>query len=360
MTLRFVTTPLAGPLTGPDPRSGGFDPALLPAIVTTPGHEGLRARLEKPGALVVTTGQQPALFTGPLYTIHKALSAAALAEVLERQWQRPVVPLFWVAGDDHDFAEASHVEWLGADGAVTGAALPPRPADAPLTPMYRERLGPGVVEALGALERDLPPSAFRDATLDWIRRHFRPEATMAAAYAGALAELLAPAGVLVLDSTHPAVKRAAAPLLLRALALAPELEADLAAQAEALAAAGTDSGMTIGVGATLVMVECRLGRDRLMRQGARFSTRRGKGEYDLAQPVSRSDFRPTSCCGPWWRARCSRRSRTWAARASSGIWSSRRRCIGGWVWLLSAPCRDGPACWWSRGWTVCWRSSAST
>ena len=283
MTLRIVTTALEAPLAQPEPRVGGFDPALLPAIVTAPGHEALRGRLEAPGVLVVTTGQQPALFTGPLYTIHKALSAAALAAVLEQQWGRPVVPLFWVAGDDHDFAEASHAEWLGPDGAVTGASLPHRAPDAPLTPMYREVLGPGVVEAVAALERDLPPSEFREPTLDWIRRHFRPDATVAAAYAQALAELLAPLGVLVFDSTHGAVKRAAAPLLLRALALAPEIEADLAAQSDALIAAGADSGIAIGVGATLVMLECRLGRDRLMRQGTRFTTRRGKHEYDLPQ-----------------------------------------------------------------------------
>jgi bacillithiol biosynthesis cysteine-adding enzyme BshC len=283
VTIRIVGTPLDAAFVPPEPRAGGFDPALLPAIVTAPGHEALRARLEAPGALVVTTGQQPALFTGPLYHIHKALSAAALADLLEHEWNRPVVPLFWVAGDDHDFAEASHAEWLGADGSVTGAALPPRSADAPLTPMYREPLGPGVTDALAALERALPPSDFRDATLGWIRRHFRPESTVAASYACALAELLAPFGVLVFDSTHRAVKRAAAPLLLRALDLAAALEADLAAQADTLSAAGTDSGMHMGVGATLVMLECRLGRDRLMRRGDGFSTRRGKMEYSLAQ-----------------------------------------------------------------------------
>ncbi len=283
MTVRIAGTPLDAAFLAPDPRAGGFDPALLPAIVMAPGHEPLRARLEQPGALVVTTGQQPALLTGPLYHIHKALSAAALAELLERRWNRPVVPLFWVAGDDHDFAEASHAEWLSADGAVSGAALPARPPDAPLTPMYREPLGPGVTEALAALERDLPPSDFRDATLGWIRRHFRPEATVAASYAGALAELLAPFGVLVFDSTHSAMKRAAAPLLVRALGLAEAIEADLAAQADALSAAGTDSGMHMGVGATLVMLECCLGRDRLIRHGGGFSTRRGKVEYSLAE-----------------------------------------------------------------------------
>jgi len=283
VTVRIVTTPLEVGLVAPEPREGGFDPALLPAIVTAPGHEALRSRLEAPGVVVVTTGQQPSLFTGPLYTIHKALSAVALAEVLEQQWGRPVVPLFWVAGDDHDFAEASHAEWLTADGSLSGAALPPRPADAPLTPMYRQPLGPGVADAVAALERDLPASEFREATLGWIRRHFRPELTVAASYASALAELLAPLGVLLFDSTHAAVKRAAAPVLLRALSLASELEADLAAQVDALSASGTDSGMTIGVNTTLVMLECRMGRDRLVRHGDRFATRRGKAEYELSE-----------------------------------------------------------------------------
>ena len=99
-------------------------------MLSPPGHAELKARLSD-GVLVVTTGQQPALFTGPLFTIYKALSAAALATVLERQWSRPVLPLFWVAGDDHDFAEASHAEWLAADGAVTGTRLPARTRRAP-------------------------------------------------------------------------------------------------------------------------------------------------------------------------------------------------------------------------------------
>jgi bacillithiol biosynthesis cysteine-adding enzyme BshC len=283
VTLRIVPTLIEAPFPAPKPRAGGVDPALLAAIVTPPGREELKSRLAEPGVLVVTTGQQPALFTGPLFTIHKALSAVSLARELAHHWGRSVVPVFWVAGDDHDFAEASHAEWLGADGAVTGARLPARPPDAALTPTYRERLGPAVSEAVTALERDLPPSEFREATLDWLRRHFQPDATVASSYAAALAELLAPHGLLVFDSTHPAVKRAALPLMLEALRQAPELEADLAARMESLSAEGADSGMTMGIGATLVMLECRLGRDRLMQHGSRFATRRGKAEYDLEQ-----------------------------------------------------------------------------
>jgi bacillithiol biosynthesis cysteine-adding enzyme BshC len=283
VTLRFVATPLGVPVSPPPPRTGGVNAALLPAFVRVPGTEELLERLRAPDVVVVTTGQQPALFTGPLYSIHKALSAAALAALLEERWSRPVVPVFWAAGDDHDFAEANHAWWIGRDGAVGGAALPVRPPEAPLTPMYQEPLGPGVVDALRALERDLPQSEFRADTLGWLTRHFRPEATVGGSYRDAIAELLALHGVVVFDSTHRAVKQAALPLLLEALRRAPELEAELAALADHLAAGGTDSGTTIGVGATLVMLDCRLGRDRLMHQGGRFSTRRGKAAYSLTE-----------------------------------------------------------------------------
>jgi bacillithiol biosynthesis cysteine-adding enzyme BshC len=239
-------------------------------------------RLAEPGAFAVTTGQQPGLFTGPLYTIHKALSTAALARVLERQWQHPVVPVFWVAGDDHDYAEASHASWVAPDGVVKTFQLPPRPPDAPLTPMYRELLGPEIEDALEALASDLPASEFRDSTLDWLRRHYRPTATVAGSFAGALAEILAPAGIICLNSTHPAVKRAEARHLIRALGLARELDRDLASRAEELQMAGMDPGVPVGDGATLVMLEASQGRDRLVAEDGAFVTRRSRERFDLA------------------------------------------------------------------------------
>ena len=119
MTLRFVPTPLEHPLEPPAPRAGGLDAAAGRRRSCRPStRDAQLQRLRQPGALAVTTGQQPGLFTGPLYTVHKALSAAALARVLEARWNRPVVPVFWLAGDDHDFAEASTASWIAADGAA--------------------------------------------------------------------------------------------------------------------------------------------------------------------------------------------------------------------------------------------------
>jgi bacillithiol biosynthesis cysteine-adding enzyme BshC len=281
MTLRIVPTPITSTIEFPAPREGAFDPALGDAIVPSPAREAALARLREAGAVAVTTGQQPGLFTGPLYTIYKALSTAALARILERQWQRPVVPVFWVAGDDHDFVEASQASWIASDGTLRTVSLPARPPEAPLTPMYRQPLGETVDELLGTLASDLPASEFRQWTLDWLRRHYQPQATVAHSFAAALAELLAPAGIVCLDSTHPIIKRAAARHLMRALGLARELGRDLQDRAEELRTAGMDPGVPVGDGATLVMLEGAQGRDRLVISNGGFMTRRGREQFDL-------------------------------------------------------------------------------
>jgi bacillithiol biosynthesis cysteine-adding enzyme BshC len=213
--------------------------------------------------------------------VHKALSTAALARVLERQWGRTVVPVFWIAGDDHDFTEASEAAWLTADGTLASGSLPPRPPEAPLTPMYRQRLGASVTAVLEALGSGLPASEFREETLAWLGRHYRPEATVAAAFAGAMAELLAPAGIVCFDSSHPAAKAAGAAHILPALEQAAEIDDDLERQSEAIGATARTSGVALGDGAALVMLEGAQGRDRLIAADGAFVTRRGKERFDL-------------------------------------------------------------------------------
>lgn len=279
---RYLDTPLPFPFEPLATRPAGVAAAaLLDAVVPAAGNEPAREKLKRPETLVVTTGQQPGLFLGPLYTIHKALSAALLARRLEAAWQRPVVALFWVAGDDHDFAEAASASWLNAAGELVSRVLRERDPSAPLVPMYRELLGTDVTGALDALAADLPPSEFRDGTLDWLRRHYRPDQTMAAAYGGALAEILAPHDVLCLDSTHIAVKRAMAPTLLAALRSHAGLSSALARQDALLRAAGHDAGIAVGDDATLVMLEGRLGRDRLVADSGGFVTRRSGEKLTL-------------------------------------------------------------------------------
>jgi len=278
VTLRIVTTPLDAPLAWPEPRDGGVHPDLLPAFVAADGIAGSLKRLHTPGVLAVTTGQQPGLLTGPLYTIYKALSAVALARLCEERWRRPVVPVFWAAGGDHDFAEGNHASWTAADGSTVTVTLRERHPDAPLTPLYREPVGPEIGPVLERLSADLPASPYRDQVMDLFRRWYQPEANLAASCAHTLAELLGPFGIVVFDATHPAAKRAQLPHLLAALERSDSLDRALVERHSALTAHGRDPGVTVGDGATLVMFEGQQGRDRLVARQAGFSTRRSREE----------------------------------------------------------------------------------
>jgi bacillithiol biosynthesis cysteine-adding enzyme BshC len=265
MSFRLVETPL-GILPPLSPPARGGEAASLPleAFLPSAAAEAAVTRLQRPGALAVTTGQQPGLFGGPLYCVHKALSAAALAAELEAAWDRPVVPVFWLAGDDHDFAEAAVAAWLDDNGSVVRHVLRTRPQGAPSTPMWREPLGQDVLGALDLLRRTLRSGPAREEVLGWCARHWRPDATVAGAFGTAMAELLAPFGIACFDSTHPAAKQAMAPLLVQAAERAPELDRALVARDASLREAGVHPGVDVGDGASLVMMDGPAGRDRLI------------------------------------------------------------------------------------------------
>ncbi len=229
--------------------------------------------------------------------------------------------------------------------------------------MYRLPLGDGVRTALDQLAAGLPTSEFRDATLAWLERHYRPEATVAESYGGALAELLGPLGILAFDSTHPAAKRAAAPHLVNALRQAREIDTDLDRWAEAQGVTARTSGITVGDGAALVMVEASLGRDRLVQDGAAFMTRRSRERFDLAAIERIAADEPTRL-SPNVLLRPAVESAILPTVAYLGGPGELRYLA------LTPPVYDrlgiprqlplprGRASSWSPAWTACWRSSA--
>lgn len=60
---------------------------------------------------VVLTGQQPGLLGGPAYVWYKAKTAVELAKEMSKKWGKPVLPIFWIAGDDSDVLECNHFEF---------------------------------------------------------------------------------------------------------------------------------------------------------------------------------------------------------------------------------------------------------
>ena len=120
---------------------------------------------------MVTTGQQPALYGGPLYNIHKALTAVRLAEALERRLDKPVLPLFWVASDDHDWAEANHTHLVGVDNELHRFEVG-GPAANVAPPLHRIELRPDADEVVSRFLQCLPSTEFSADYVELIRGAF--------------------------------------------------------------------------------------------------------------------------------------------------------------------------------------------
>lgn len=60
------------------------------------------------GAVAIVGGQQAGVFTGPLYSVYKAITVLVVAKQQQQNLQAPVVPVFWIAGEDHDLEEINH------------------------------------------------------------------------------------------------------------------------------------------------------------------------------------------------------------------------------------------------------------
>lgn len=231
--------------------------AIAPALNAT-GVAADRLERARESGIAVTTGQQPGLFGGPLYTWWKALSAKALADRVESLTGIPTVPIFWAATDDADFAEASYTVIASTEGAerleVQTSALAGTPmADVPLG---------DVSELIAKLER-AAGSAANPRIHDIVRDAYQPGATVGGAYVRLLREVLDPLGIAVLDASHPAVRKAAFPLLRKALERAPQIEAALTVRSRDLKNAGHSSQVKLVTGRTLVFGDSKGRRDRV-------------------------------------------------------------------------------------------------
>lgn len=172
----------------------------------------LAASLRDPAAAVVVTGQQAGLFGGPLFVLYKVLAARKVAAALQAARRAPVVPVFWVASDDHDFAEVRTCTVLDEAGRLRTLRYEPRrePAAQPASKIVLDET---VTELVAELKRCLPESPHRETVVDLVGRCYAPGATLAGAFAQ-LISLLFP-DVVVLDPSDPRIKALVVPVLTR-------------------------------------------------------------------------------------------------------------------------------------------------
>ena len=239
--------------------------ALVAALAESNPASASLERLARPGTVAVVTGQQVGLFSGPAYTLYKALHAVKLAAWLTENGIS-AAPVFWLATEDHDFAEVNHA-W------VFGRARRPVKLEmrrsAGAQPVGGITLPAPPVDALRAALEGLP---FAEQAADLAAECYRPGATMGAAFGAILGRLAADYGLLQLDPMRPAFRELAAPALRAAVAAAPDLSAGVLARNRELAAAGYHAQVHVEDQTSFVF---------LLENGRRLALRRSGGEYIL-------------------------------------------------------------------------------
>ncbi|MFN8574928.1 MAG: bacillithiol biosynthesis cysteine-adding enzyme BshC [Gemmatimonadaceae bacterium] len=207
--------------------------ALSPAFDATGAAKARLTSAAEGRGVVVTTGQQPGLFGGPLYTWTKAVTVRALADELQQSLGIPVAPVFWAATDDSDFAEGAATVVNVAGGCRELRLTSAAPAGVSVSHIPIGEVQGLVDELTRACGSGADPRA-----LEAVRRAYHPGATVGSAYLALLRELLEPLGVAVLDAAHPATRLAAHSLYVHALRRADDVQAALVDRVAEIRSAG--------------------------------------------------------------------------------------------------------------------------
>ena len=232
--------------------------AVAPALRVSAAARERLERVAREGGVVVTTGQQPGLFGGPIYTWSKAISALTLADAIERELGVPAAPIFWAATDDADLLEAQSVWLPTADGAVDVRGGAVATAGTPAA-----RVPQGDLAAELALLRAAAGSAQESAVLDaTFEAYDDPGRTIGEAYLRVLEATLGPLGIPILDAAHPAVAHAADALLRTALRSHEALAGSLVQRSREIRDAGFEPQVEEVAGLTPVFVYDALGVKR--------------------------------------------------------------------------------------------------
>lgn len=145
----------------------------------------------------VCTGHQLNILLGPLYTVYKIIHTINLARAWDRQGKRGrVLPVFWLASEDHDWEEINFIHyfggvlrWQGPQGGAVGH-LPPF----------------GMGKVLDELEQHLGPGEHARDLMSIFRQAYHDRSNLAAATRALVNRLFGEDGLLIIDGDDPELK----------------------------------------------------------------------------------------------------------------------------------------------------------
>ena len=192
------------------PQTAPWDPALVKELGAYQKELGNSPHFSGNEAVIIT-GQQPGLFTGPLYTIYKAATTIVLARRLQAQSGTPYAPIFWVASDDHDFEESRTANLLTPSHEILSLLYAPDNylAGQPMNQVPIEHSLHDLVEEAATHTRG---SEFRAEIVHFLHESIEQSTSLANWTARLIARLFRDTPLTVFTPELPSARELAAPI----------------------------------------------------------------------------------------------------------------------------------------------------
>lgn len=200
--------------------------------------------LRDPETVAVVTGQQAGLFTGPIYTIYKALSAIRMVDCLRGRGIK-AAPVFWIATEDHDFEEVSKAEFIDRNGGVFGVRNEPDSRSEDLPVGYIE-LDDSIEETIDELFRGIATTEFTSELRSLFENSWKPGEGFGDAFGTLITKLLGKYGLIVLTPLEARLKQLAAPIYVNAIENAAEIVKALQTRSRLLESEGYAAQVLVG------------------------------------------------------------------------------------------------------------------
>ena len=161
-------------------------------------------KIKKDDSLTVVTGQQVTLFGGPLYTVYKTITAILYAKKLENETGNPVIPVFWLADEDHDIDEVSTINFPESYDTVSIDYEHKSYKNAP--PANTIELGEELNRVWNKLDKTLDDTDFKSELLDKLGLCYQSDCTFGEAFSQLLMSFFGKHGLVLAGSLENTAK----------------------------------------------------------------------------------------------------------------------------------------------------------
>ena len=246
----------------------------------------------KDNAVAVVAGQQAGLLTGPLYTIHKIISVIQLARQQEAELKRPVVPVFWIAGEDHDYQEVNHI-YVEKGSKLEKMGYPERVLEKKMTShitytkSVMKKWLDEILVVLGETEHTKQLSSDLNQMID-------QEESIVRFFAHIVMNLFKDFGLLVIDSSYPSLRRLEATHFHHLLESSQSITNAVLEQQEDIQKSGFGTQLDISPNAANLFLQIQDERALLEREGNMFFEKNSGKTFSSEELLSILEESPES------------------------------------------------------------------